>query len=109
MVPRSIENRTFALYQNSTFRKQHSLPHGTIPDSWMLGGIAMIIIILVLLIIAFRFALHYIPRLFGYETASRLEGPGHSLGMYSLEIQAPGKHQGYANLGYIHRESVTTA
>ncbi|RCN48393.1 hypothetical protein ANCCAN_05541 [Ancylostoma caninum] len=109
MVPKGFGNRTLALYTNHTIQKQHSLLHGTIPDTWMIGGIALIIVLLVLLIVVFRCAVHYIPRLFGYETASRLEGPGHSLGMYSLDIQTQGKHQGYANVGYIHRESVTTA
>lgn len=34
-----------------------------------------------------RCAVYYIPRCFGYEATSRIEGPGHSLGMYSLDLQ----------------------
>ncbi|KAK6032079.1 hypothetical protein OSTOST_01747 [Ostertagia ostertagi] len=75
----------------------------------MLGGIALIVILVVLLLFMLRCAVYYIPRCFGYETTNRLEGPGHSLGMYSMDLQAHGKNQGYANVGYIHRESVTNA
>ncbi|CAJ0609485.1 unnamed protein product [Cylicocyclus nassatus] len=103
MVSRSNGNRTLAFYQSSSYEKQPLL-NGTIPDAWMVGGIALIIVVLAVLIVAVRCAVHYLPRIVGYEATSRIEGPGHSLGMYSLDMQVPGKQQGYANLGYLHRE-----
>ncbi|KHJ99975.1 hypothetical protein OESDEN_00038 [Oesophagostomum dentatum] len=89
MVSVNTGNRTLALalYQSSAFQKQQPLLIGTIPDTWMVGGIALVIIALVLLVVAVRCAIHYIPRLLGYETTNRIEGPGHSLGMYSLDLQ----------------------